>query len=45
VNPRVALVRRKGRTLAFVDVEASIDGKLVASARVTKSIVANALQA
>lgn len=40
-----AEVRRKGRTLAFVDVEASIDGKLVASARVTKSIVANTLQA
>jgi len=30
---------KRGRTLCFIDVEASIDGKLIATARVTKSIV------
>ena len=35
-----ATVRKRGRTLMFIDSEASVDGKLVASARVTKSIVA-----
>lgn len=33
-------VRRRGRTLVFADAWAEVDGKLVASARVTKSIVA-----
>lgn len=32
-------VAKKGRTLAFVDATATCEGKLVASARVTKSIV------
>lgn len=32
-------VARRGRALCFIDVTATADGKLVASARVTKSIV------
>ena len=32
-------VRKRGRTLYFIDAEAVADGKLVASARVTKSLV------
>lgn len=38
-----ARVRKLGRTLVFIDVEASIGDKLVASARVTKSLVALSL--
>ena len=34
-----ATVRKAGRTLHFIDVEATVGGKLVASARVTKSLV------
>lgn len=34
-----AKVRKAGRTLFFIDVEAAIGDKLVASARVTKSLV------
>jgi len=34
-----ATVRKRGRTLLFIDAEASVDGKLMASARVTKSLV------
>lgn len=34
-----AEVRKRGRSLYFIDCEASADGKLVASARVTKSLV------
>ncbi len=34
-----ARVRKLGRTLAFIDVEATVAGKLMASARVTKSLV------
>lgn len=34
-----ANVVKKGRTLAFTDATASIEGKLVATARVTKSVV------
>ncbi len=34
-----SVVRKAGRTLYFIDVEASVDGRLVASARVTKSLV------
>jgi len=30
---------KRGRTLCFIDVEARIEGKLIATARVTKSIV------
>ncbi len=33
-------VVRLGKTLAFIDVTASVDGALVASARITKSIIA-----
>lgn len=33
-------VRKAGRTLFFIDSEATVDGKLMASARVTKSLVA-----
>ena len=36
-----ARVVRRGRTLAFIDTQAKIDGKVVATARITKSIVAN----
>lgn len=32
-------VRKAGRTLYFIDVEAHVEGRLVASARVTKSLV------
>jgi uncharacterized protein (TIGR00369 family) len=32
---------RRGRTLAFIDAQAEVDGKVVATARITKSIVAN----
>jgi len=35
-----ATVRKQGRTLVFIDVEGTVDGRLVASARVTKSLVA-----
>lgn len=34
-----ARVMRSGRTLVFLEVSAYVDGKLVASARITKSIV------
>lgn len=34
-----ARVVRSGRTLVFLEVSAQVDGKLVASARITKSIV------
>jgi len=34
-----AEVRKRGRTLYFIDVEATVDGRLMASARVTKSLV------
>ncbi|MFT4977109.1 MAG: hypothetical protein ACI8S6_003014 [Myxococcota bacterium] len=34
-----ATVRKAGRSLYFIDAEATIDGVLVASARVTKSLV------
>lgn len=34
-----AVVRRRGRSLMFIDAEAHSKGKLVASARITKSIV------
>lgn len=34
-----AEVRKAGRSLFFIDVQATVDGKLVASARVTKSLV------
>lgn len=34
-----SVVRKQGRTLVFIDVEASVGEKLVASARVTKSLV------
>jgi len=30
---------KRGKTLCFIDVEAKIDGKLIATARITKSIV------
>ena len=30
---------RRGRTLAFIDAQAEVDGKVVATARITKSIV------
>ncbi len=36
-----ARVLRHGRTLAFLDVQAEVDGKVVATAHITKSIVAN----
>lgn len=35
----VSTVRKLGRTLCFIDVEAHADSKLVASARVTKSLI------
>lgn len=35
-----AYVVRSGRTLAFIEVSAHVDGKQVASARITKSIIA-----
>ncbi len=35
-----ARVARLGRTLAFIDVEANVEGQLVASARITKSLIA-----
>jgi acyl-coenzyme A thioesterase PaaI-like protein len=31
---------RSGRTLAFIEVSAYVEGKQVASARITKSIIA-----
>ncbi len=34
-----AVVRKRGRSLYFIDVEASAGGKLMASARVTKSLM------
>jgi uncharacterized protein (TIGR00369 family) len=34
------LVERRGKTLAFLSVRVSVDGALVATARVTKSIIA-----
>lgn len=34
-----AVVRKAGRSLYFIDVEATVEGALVASARVTKSLV------
>lgn len=37
------LVRRRGRTVVFADGEASVNGRIVATARVTKSIVEGAL--
>ncbi len=35
-----SVVRKQGRTIVFIDVEATVGEKLVASARVTKSLVA-----
>ncbi len=35
-----ARVVRLGRTLAFIDVSAMVEGQLVASARITKSLIA-----
>lgn len=35
-----AAVARLGKTLAFINVNATVDGQLVASARITKSIIA-----
>ncbi len=34
-----ATVRKRGRTVYFIDVEGTVDGVLMASARVTKSLV------
>lgn len=38
-----AKVRKRGRSLYFIDSEASVEGRAVASARVTKSLVPHAL--